>query len=168
MRWRLAQLCILALCIPAKIVAAPGTPNFSGTYKLISMKGAFHFTKGTIETLVVSQDATSVSVTRTVNGKAEANTYPLDGSEGPYISPGGRKGSCKGELEGKNLLLESIVSSQPSAESQTVFLRTRERWELSGDSKKLTIRVEIDSPSAGSEMNSAVFGGPGFEIYARQ
>jgi len=163
----LAALLLLELSLGA---AEPQNPqNFSGSYTLTGAKGDFDFSKDTVWTITVVQTAAAVEVTRVMDGRASTNRFPLDGSEGDYTSPTGVKGKCKGELKGqpkgKTLLLESTMVTYPARDRPGFDTRTRERWELSANSKTLTIRSDVDYP--GSSLEGLHVTAPWTEIYTR-
>jgi len=137
-------------------------PDFSGSYTLTGSKGAF---KGKVWTLQVSQTESAIRVTRVMDGHENTNNIPLDGSEGRYVSPGGPIGTCKARLKGKNLVLDSLVMTHPQTNGPTVQVHTIERWELSSDSKTLTIRSDVDFP--GSPVYGFQLVEPWTETYTR-
>lgn len=91
-----------------------------------------------------------------MDGKQITNKFPLHGTESIYISSGGIQGKCKGQIKGKSLTLESVVTA-------SVTLHTKERWELSQDLKKLTIRTDVENP----QLPISVID-PWSEIYTRK
>jgi hypothetical protein len=95
--------------------------------------------KETKWTLKVVQSPSAIKVTKTMNRLVESHTYPLDGSEGDYVNSIGGHGTCKGQLKGKVLQLESVVNPHGLPNDQVY---KTERWGLSPDAKKLTIRME--------------------------
>jgi hypothetical protein len=74
-----------------------------------------------------------------MDGKETLNTFQLNGAEGIFVSEGGQKGTGKAWFKGKVLTLETLVTSRPQANGPEVQIRTKEQWELSSDSKTLTI-----------------------------
>jgi len=117
--------------------------NYSGTYTVKQRKEPTTPDSPTIR--VVQTDA-AIEITRTQQGAKTTNRFPLDGSVGDYISPGGVPGKCKAQLKDKYLLLESIVTTHPQPNAPPVRLHTKERWQLSSNSKILTIKTEVDFP----------------------
>ena len=81
------------------------------------------------------------------------NRYPLNGSEADYVSPGGVPGKCKARFKGSQLILESMVVARPQP-NVPVRLHTKERWELSKDSKILTIQTDVDFPDMPAAISS--------------
>ena len=140
--------------------------NYAGKYSLQERKTA----SGTQvdSTIEVVQSEDRVEVTRVEQGKKTTNVYPSNGSEGSYASPRGVPGKCKAEFKGKYLVLESTVVVRPQASAPPVRIHTKERWQLSPDSKILTVKFELDFPDAPREV-SVVLGdyGSGTEKYAR-
>jgi hypothetical protein len=139
--------------------------NFSGSYTLTGAKGDFDFSKDTVWTISVVQTAAAIEVTRVMDGRTSMNRFPLDGAEGGYTSATGVQGKCKGQLKGKNLILESVVVTYPARNRPGFDTRTRERWELSPNSKTLTIRNDVDYP--GSSLEGLHVAQPWTEIYTR-
>jgi hypothetical protein len=140
--------------------------NYSGKYSLQERKPA----SGTKidSTIEVVQNENDVEVTRAEHGSRTTNRYPLNGSEGDYMSPGGVPGKCKAELKGKYLVLESVVVTRPQQNTSPVRVHTKERWQLSADSKTLTIKSDVDFPDFPGDI-SAITGayGSGTEKYTR-
>ncbi len=124
--------------------------------------GDFKLKKGELWTLTVTQSDTSIEVTEVNDGKPTTNKYPLDGKEGPYVSPGGMNGACKGQFKKSALILESVVVSRAQPNSAPVQIDTKERWELSGNMKTLTIHVDINIPNAPIQLVN-----PWSEIFTR-
>jgi hypothetical protein len=147
------------------IIVAAERPSFSGSYTLKSGRGDSKSSKGTVWTLSVIQTDVAIEVTRVMDGQKNVNRYSLDGTEAAYTSPGGVPGKCKGEFKGKNLILESVVPTHPLPNGPAVDVHTRERWELSSDSKKLTIRNDVDVPQI--PLNGYRVIEPWTEIYIR-
>jgi len=149
------------LCLAAATLAAD-RPNFSGSYTLTGGKGSLKFEKGIVHTLDVMQTETSIKVNEVKGGRSNVNSYPLDGQEGYYISPGGLTGTCKGQFKQKYLLLESTIASRPKTNGPAVQIHTKQKWELSPDLKTLRIHIDVDSPQ--SPINIIE---PWTEIYTR-
>lgn len=147
-------LAVLLLAVPK--LSAAERPDFSGTYELTGAKGRFKFTDQTKWTLSVVQAEGFIEVIKVQDGTQSTNKFPLDRTEGIYISPGGMQGKCKGQIKGKSLILESVVKA-------SVTLHIKERWELSPDLKKLTIRTDVENP----QLPISVID-PWSEIYTRK
>jgi len=161
MKFLLGSLLCVFLCLAATILAADRL-TFSGSYTLTASSGITKPEKGTVQTLDVVQNETSISVTVSISGHPTANNYPLNGQEGAYTSPSGDKGTCKGQFKRNHLVLESVVTARPETNGPLVQIHTKQRWEFSPDGKKLTIHVNVDSPQ--SAINAIE---PWIEIYAR-
>lgn len=128
--------------------------NYSGKYSRQERKTASgNKIDSTIE---VVQSADHIEITRVEQGSRTSNRYPLNGSEGAYTSPGGLAGKCKAQLKDKYLVLESEVTNKPSPNAPPVRVHTRERWQLSSDSKTLTVKSDMDFPDAPREVSSLV------------
>ena len=128
--------------------------SYSGKYSLQNRKASL----GSEATLEVVQGQDRVEVTRIDQGKRTTNRYALNGSEGNYASSGGVPGRCKAQLKGKQLILESTVISHPQPAATPVRIHTRERWQLSADSKILAIRADVDFPDFPADISAAVSG----------
>jgi hypothetical protein len=143
--------------------AAADKVNYSGKYSIQERKSS-----GSDAALDVVQNDDTIVVTRIEQGKRTTNHYPLNGSEGDYASPGGVPGKCKAQFKGKYLILESVVVARLVSTAPAMRIHTKERWELSPDSKTLTIKTEEDFPDAPGDV-SAIVGqyGSGTQKYAR-
>jgi hypothetical protein len=136
--------------------AEPGlpadAPNYTGKYSLQERKNAPVSSDPEVE---VVQTESDVQVTTTSGGNRTTNRYPLNNSEGDYVSPGGVPGKCKARFKGSQLILESMVVTHPQP-NVPVRMHIKERWELSKDSKTLTIQTDIDFPDMSAAISSAV------------
>ncbi len=134
----------------ASCIDAAEKPDFGGTYIQKAGKDASRNAVAPSTSLSVLQTQSAIEIIRITDGKQEEkNTFPLDGTKGAYISPGGSKGACMGRIRGDTLTLDMYVTSRPFADGPEVTIHMRERWKLSSDSKTLTIRSEVDSPLLG-------------------
>lgn len=156
---------LVALLLVASTMVAADKPDFSGSYTLTGSKGAFKLKKGEVWTLRVTQTESAIDVTKVAAGHQNINKFPLDGGEGTYTSPGGQTGTCKAQFKGKNVILDIFVTTHPQPNGPAVRIHTRERWELSSDSKTLTIRNDVDFPQ--SPLNGFQVIEPWSEIYSR-
>jgi hypothetical protein len=140
--------------------------NYSGKYSPQVRKTASG--SETDLTFEVIQNEDSIEITKAGQSWRTTNRYPLDGSEGDYTSSGGVRGKCKAQVKGKYLVLESLVVSRPSPSGPPVRIHTKERWQLSADSKTLTIKSDVDFPDAPGDV-SAIVGayGSGTQKYTR-
>ena len=141
--------------------------DFSGSYTLKKTTGAAKPAKGEVWVLRVSQTESLIEVTRVLNGHQYVNKFPLDGSEGTYVSPGGPTGTYKGQLKTKYLILDSFVTSHPQLNGPAVQMHTKERWELSSDLSALRIRTDVDFPQFSRTLNGFQVVEPWFETYVR-
>src|SRR5438270_13749956 len=100
---RIGYVGLLATCTAVLILlvsqrtSASDSFDFSGKY--VSEQDAF----GVISTLEVIQDNEGINITRMKLGKRTVSRYPLDGSDGEYMSPDGVSGKCKAKLKPKYL-----------------------------------------------------------------
>ena len=157
---------LIPLAVAFHASAADVGADFSGSYTLTNSKGGSKAKTGDTQTLRVSQTESAVEIIKIINGVPNANKFPLDGPDGPYVSPGGVKGVGRARFKGKTLVIETLITTRPQANAPEVRIDTKERWNLSADSKKLTIRTDVDFP------NSLLDGGiqlikPWTETYAR-
>jgi len=128
--------------------------NYSGKYSLQGQKIA---SGSKIDsTLEVIQSEDSIEVTRMEQGSKTTNRYPLNSSEGDYKSRGGSPGKCKAQLKDKYLVLECVVTARPQPNGPPVRIHTKERWQLSSDSKTLTVKSEEDFPDAPKDVSSVL------------
>jgi hypothetical protein len=143
-RWTRCSLCvaIATFALSMQFVLADAEGDFSGNYVFQTGKSKLD----TDFTLGVVQNDNAVQVTEIAKGKKTINTFPLDGSTGDYTSPGGVTGKCKGQVKGKELVLENFIVSKPSSESPAVHMHIIERWKLSSDKKTLTIHRDEQFP----------------------
>lgn len=111
----------------------------------------------------VVQTADAIEVSNVRDGTSNTIRFPLDDGEGTYHTDSHILGKCKGQLKGKRLVLDWVVVTRPVAGGPEVQLHTRERWELSRDSKTLIIHVDVDNP----QLPMANIGDPWTEIYTR-
>lgn len=140
--------------------------NYSGKYSLQEKKTPAG--SETEVTLNVVQTDDAIEITKVEQGRKLTNRYPLNGSEGDYRTPTGVSGKCKAQLKDKLLVLESIVVTPTQPNGPSMRMHTKERWQLSKDSKILTIKTEIDFPDA-PPLASSIVGeyGSGTEKYMR-
>jgi hypothetical protein len=128
--------------------------NYSGKYLL---QGRKTVSGNKIDSAIeVVQSDESIEITRVEQGSRTTNRYPLNGSEGDYTSPGGVAGKCKAQLKDKYLVLESVVTTRPQPNAPPVRIHTKERWQLSSDSKTLTVKSDVDFPDAPRDVSSVV------------
>ncbi len=158
---------LAALLVVVTTMIAADKRDFSGSYTLKEKTDASKLQKGKASTLRVIQTESAIEVTRVVDGHQNVNKFPLDGSEGTYISPGGPTGTCKAQFKSKFLILDTSVATHPQPGGPAVQMHTRERWELSSDSKTLKIRTDVDFPELSRTLNGFQAVEPWSEIYIR-
>jgi hypothetical protein len=161
----LFRMLFAVLFLMGSTITAGERPNFDGSYTMTGRKGEAKSAKYDHWTMSVAQTEVAIKVTRMMESGTSVNNFPLDGTEGSYTSPKGVVGKCKGQFKGKDLILESIVTSKPAPNGPAVEVRTRERWELSSDSRTLTIRSDVDFPL--SPINGFQVIEPWTDIYSR-
>jgi hypothetical protein len=105
-------------------------------------------------TLDVVQNDQALEVTRDGPAGKASNRYLLNGSEQDCVTSNRVSAKCRAQLKGKYLVLESVVDSPDQTSGNLIHVRTVEQWQLSGDSKTLTIKLRVDFPGAGSGMSS--------------
>jgi hypothetical protein len=130
-----AICCLLLLAIGS---AAQGTPDFSGTFALTSLKGE-HVAKTLPKILwKVVQNTESLEIAETFeNRNTVTSKYFLDGRESKNLTSGGVPTSDRIEVKGKTFV---IHSSYRLANGVTVH--ETQRWELSLDSRTLKVRTQ--------------------------
>lgn len=159
----LKKLLTSAICF-GTIAWAATQPDFSGNYAAQQKTSD----KTISASIRVVQTESAVEVTRVYGDKSVTNRFPLDGSEGDYMTEAGVLGKCRAKLKGDALVLESLVASLPNANSPSLRFDTVEEWRLSADTKTLTIRTEIKCPDAPADVMGAVFpNNPRKEKYQR-
>ena len=136
--------------------------DFSGSYSLTPSKKSGNTSKESLKTLTVVQSENSIGITEVEDGRTNTYQYPLDGREGVYVSPGGVKGTCKGQLKKNYLVLDSLVTTRLQNNGPAVQIHTKQKWELSPDLKTLKIHVDVDSP-----QSPIILLEPWTEIYTR-
>jgi hypothetical protein len=141
--------------------------DFSGSYTLKENTKAPKLEKSEAWTIRVNQTESAIEVTRVMDGHQNLNKFPLDGSEGPYTSPGGPTGTCKAQFKSKYLILDTFVTTHPQPNAPAVQMHTKERWELSSDATTLKIRTDVDFPQFSGTLNGFQVVEPWSEIYTR-
>ncbi len=119
-------------------------------------------------TLDVVQSAEAIEISRADPGGKTSNRYLLNGAEQDCVSPLGVSARCKAQLKGKSLILETVVASRDHESGALVHIRTVEQWQLSGDSKTLTIRLHVDFPDNRSMDSSSAGQSLEADKYLRQ
>ena len=164
----LYPLLLAALFVMVSTKVAADKRDFSGSYTLKASKGTSKSETGKAWTLRVTQSESTIEVAREADGQQNINKFPLDGSEGTYISPGGPTGTCKAQFKSKYLILDKFVTTHPQPNGPAVQMHTRERWELSADSNTLTVRSEVDFPQYSGILKGFQVVEPWSEIYTRK
>lgn len=158
--WRAQRKSIRRLVAISVLTGAAGlattllaqAQNFSGKYSVQDRKG-----KSVDDRRIeVVQNESLIEVTEIDHGEPTTNRYPLDGSESDYVTPSGIRGECKARQKGKQVILESVVLAQPQGAAQLVREHTLQRWQLSSDSRVLTIQTEVDFPDFPPGISAAV------------
>lgn len=146
----------LVLMFVSARLSASDKLNFSGKYIADQAKNPAEGENAS--TLEVVQSDDSVEIIRVELGKKTVSHCPLSGSDGDYTSPGGVSGKCKAQLKPKYLMLEAVVLTRPQQAASPVRMHTKEKWQLSSDSKTLTIKSEVDFPDFPADVSAAVAG----------
>jgi hypothetical protein len=154
---------VLAFCL-ATVAWAATKPDFSGSYAAPQKKSH----KAITVSLRVVQTESAVEVTRIYGDKSVTNKFPLDGSEGDYMTDTGVRGKCRAQLKDNTLVLESLVASRLNANTPSLRFDTIEKWQLSADGKTLTIKTEIKCPDMPADVVAAAIpNNPQTEKYQR-
>ncbi len=154
MRWR-PFFCALALCV-APTLHAQGPPDYSGVYLRDRSEGppppGTHaptqldrsvqeleqaLEDGSRLVLQVTQTDHSIRVTRLQNGASLTSNYELEYSKSKKDRSRGAKDAGRAKFKKDALLIEYQA---PWPRSGGMSFRVREKWQLSPDSRALTIR----------------------------
>ena len=149
---------LVALC--SGVVAQDST-DFSGRYRLVSMKSDNPQTKVPASTLTIIHREGTIERTEVRDGKALVRRYTLDGKECKNVTSGGAPSTDKAQLKGKNMIIRSIVPLNAPAPAASSVITT-EKWELSKDSTRLTIHSKIEFPGMAMLDSSST------EVYSRE
>ena len=151
-----------ALLLCCSSVFAADTPNFSGTYNQQKPKPPKP------RSLRVVQSPTELEVTSESAGKTIVTRVPLNGSAVECTTPGGTAGKCRAQLDGGQLILESNVFMQTKPNGPVARMHLKQEWQLSPDTKILTIKNQVDSPQISPEiLNLIAPNNPWTETYER-
>lgn len=143
----------LVVSTSVRVGFAAYNSDFTGKYVHPGQKGASDLDPEV--TLEVVQSVDAIEITRVEQGSKTTNRFSLNGAEGDCVSPGDVAGKCKARIKGKTLILEYLVLSNDQTTGGTAHIRTIEEWQLSGDSKTLTIKLHVDFPDrAASAVDS--------------
>jgi len=129
----------LAFLVLLATVAVADNPDFSGTYMLTGGDRRFENRKHVAVTLTVMQTPIDMEFTTVKDEKKMVNSVSLNGKSSVYNSLRGPYGTCKARIKGKVLILDVIGSVRIDGTQSTVSVHSREEWQLSPDSKTLTI-----------------------------
>lgn len=143
---------MLAATAAPSAFSAPANLNFTGKY--VHRGDKVNNDLDPEVTLDVVQDGQAVEITRDGPAGKTSNRYLLDGSEQECVGSNRTSAKCKAQFKGKYLVLESVVDSPDQTSGNLIHVRTVEQWQLSGDSKTLTIKLRVDFPGAQSGMSS--------------
>jgi hypothetical protein len=157
----LAPLALFLMAPPAGVAA--GNRNFSGSYTLVGSRGAFKG-RGGAWTLDIVQTESTIEISKTVDRRKFTNKFLLSGAEGDYTTTSGQVGTGKAQFRGKTLVIDGYVTNVEST-SPEMQIHTHEKWDLSSDSKTLSVNVHIDFPKSKLEGYDAIE--PWTEIYVR-
>jgi len=143
---------LLSIVLVAPLLAATH-PDFAGTFVSEKRKGS----PDSGSSIRVVQTDSYIEITRIDGNTTTTNRFPLDGSEGTYITETGVSGKSKARFEQEVLVLEYAVASRPSTDRPSIRFHTREVWKLSKDKNTLAIKTEIDSPDMPTSIIVAAF-----------
>jgi len=163
---RFAAMVGLTAATTLHVGFAASTLNFTGKYVHKGQKGNSGIDPEV--TLEVVQKDGAVEITREELGSKTTNRYTLDNAEEDCLAAGDIEGKCKARLTGKLLILESVVLSDDHTTGNPVHIRTVQEWQLSSDSKTLTIRQSVDIPERGSSTKDSKGQSYDVEKYTRQ
>lgn len=103
-----ASVVLLTLMLCSSAVAQSSI-DFSGTYRLVSIKSANAPKKIPESTLTIVQHGGILEVTRVTDGRSLVSRCTLDGKECRNVTSGGAPSTDKTELKGKNVVIRSTV-----------------------------------------------------------
>jgi hypothetical protein len=116
----------------ARPALAADVSDYTGKYSLQEHKNVPASSDPEIE---VFQTEKGVEVVTIYHGKRAPNFYPLNGMGGTTSAQGAFPAKCTAQFKGKQLILESTVATRPQPNAPIVRLHSKQRWQLSGDSK---------------------------------
>jgi GTPase involved in cell partitioning and DNA repair len=144
-------------------VSAAGI-DFSGTWKLDPAKSTMPQGPGGggggggDVTMKVTQDAKTLTSTRTTARGEQVTTYNLDGSESSSESPRGKsKHKVKWQSDGKILEINTVTNANFQGNEMTI--NTVSHWELMDGGKTLKIHSKTTTPQGDREST---------QIFAKQ
>jgi len=155
-----ATVVVLVILICSSVVAQNGV-DFSGTYRLVSIKSENAPRKVPDSTVRISQREGILERTTVTDGKSLVSRYTLDGKECKNVTSGGAPSTDKAQVKGKNISIRSVVTlNAPPPAASTVV--TTEKWELSMDSNTLTVHSKVEFAGMAMLDSSST------EVYSRQ
>jgi hypothetical protein len=147
-----ALVVLAAAAIPHAGFAA-GNLNFSGKFVHRGDKSRSDLDPEV--TLEVVQTEQAIQITRADQGGKTSNRFLLNGAQEDCVSATGVPAKCKAQIKGKSLILETIIESKDQSSGALVHIRNVEQWQLSGDSKTLTVKLRVDFPGGNSNISSS-------------
>jgi hypothetical protein len=123
-------------------VAIADNPDFSGSYTLTGGDRRLDARKAMVVTITVKLTPIDMEFTTVKDGQKTVNRVTLDGKASAYNTLRGPYGTCKARIKGKTLILEVLGSVRVDTTQVTMSVHSTEVWQLSSDSKTLTIRGE--------------------------
>ena len=125
---------MLALVLLLSLSASQGSTNFSGTWTLDTEKTLKPGPDGRIvlapmlgERVVMSQNATSITMRISVQGGVVVATYDLTGAESRNVSPGDIRVVSRASWKGDRLIIESTSDGVDQGKPVTIRT-TRVLW----------------------------------------
>jgi hypothetical protein len=143
-------LCTMLL-VPGYAFSAKAKPDFSGTWVFSEDKsemGEGRFMRST--KMVVKQDGNKFDIERTRQGRdgqerTSTDNLTLDGKEVTNEAQfGTTKTTAQWSEDGTSIVINTLRSFE--REGETMEMKGKEVWTLSGDGKTLTIQSESSSP----------------------
>jgi len=147
-KWVVAVVVLLCAISGA---LAQTVPSFSGNFSFVPDSPRM---RSVVATLGVEQTATSIQLTRTVNGKAEVEKYMLDGSTSEWKTTTGIPIKAFVTWHGSELWFDSIAT--PTINGRTMRLHSTQRWQLSKDGDTITEQIETEAPNMATEVQRYV------------
>jgi hypothetical protein len=134
------RLILLSCLLLLAVSAVADNPDFSGSYTLTGGDRRPDALKTTAVTITVVQTPIDVEITKIKNGQKMVNRVTLDGKSGVFNNLHGPLGTCKAHIKDRTLILEISWTEHIENTQFTRSVRSTEVWQLSPDSKTLTIR----------------------------
>jgi hypothetical protein len=134
------RLILLTYLLLLAIPTVADNPDFSGSYTLTGGDRRADAQKATVVTITVVQTPTDVEITKLKDGQKMVNRVTLDGKSGVFNNLQGPFGTCQAHMKGKTPILEISGTVRIEKTDFKMSLHSTEVWQLSSDSKTLTIR----------------------------